>query len=93
MLVVWRFAHVGHVCGTSWLTVDSFCIRVAPVCFLVRVYLGEEFWFDGKNAAPAGGTLGSLCWYRLPVLGVFLECVNYLVILGVVARVVVVTPP
>jgi hypothetical protein len=48
----------------------------------VRVCLGEEFWFDSNIAAPAGGTLGSLCWYGLPVLGAFLECVNYLVILG-----------
>ena len=63
------------------------------MCFLVRVCLSEEFWFDGNIAAPAGGTLGSLCWYRLPVLGVFLECVGYLVIIGVVARVVVVPPP
>ncbi len=81
------------VCGTGWLTIVSFCVRVAPVCFLVRVCLSEEFWFDGNIAAPAGGTLGPLCWYRLPVLGVFLECVGYLVIIGVVARVVVVTAP
>jgi len=64
------------VCGTSWLTINSFCTRVAPVCFLVRVCLGEEFWFDGNIAAPAGGPLGSLGCYRLPVLVVFLECVG-----------------
>ena len=90
------------VCGTSWLTINSFCTRVAPVCFLVRVCLGEESflmlapeesWFDANIAAPAVGTPGSVGYFRLCVLVVSLECVGCLVILGAVSRVVIVTDP
>ena len=62
------------------------------MCFLVRVCLGEEFWFDGNIAAPAVGPLGSLGCSRLCVLLVSLECVGCLVILGAVSFVIVTAP-